>query len=248
MNSDIPISFDLLRDAFSLTEKLLMDEGNNRTITQKITNEVKAVRYEGLLNDMLKAALEDTFEMCSVKKEFKKIDLSVHHGNDIVAAIETKGMVANSHRKDQNRISIDLHGIRTKLYPDKRAANSVHKDIEEISDKIPQGMECPRFEIFVPVIYELYRAGGTDSDWFSERKPWVTLPKFKALRNGMADDLTAWFLREDSRFVLIHFAQSIELRDANQLWIKQSKSRFPKFASLEAYVSFFAFARFIEDV
>ena len=56
-------------------------------------------------------------------------------------------------------------------------------------DKIPSGMACPRFELFVPVVYELYRSGGSRSDWYSEGKPRVTLPKFKELRENMKDDV-----------------------------------------------------------
>ena len=62
----------------------------------------------------------------------------------------------------------------------------------------------------------------------------------------MKDDFAQWFQREDPMIRLIHAAESVELRDANELWLQQSRRKFPKFTSLEAYVSFYAFARFVE--
>lgn len=245
MTSSIPVSEELLRETFALAESRLIGD-DNCTVTQRITNEAKRVQYEGSLNAILLSALSDILPECSVSREYNKIDIAGIHDNGVVVAIESKGTVANSHSSDRNRISLDVHGVRTKLYPDKRDTNSVQTDIAEISSKIPVGMKCSRFEIFVPVIYELYREGGDQSDWFSERKPWVTLPRFKELRSSMKDDLVAWFHGQDPRINLIHAAESIELRDANELWLKQAQHRFPKFKSLEAYVSFYAFARFIE--
>ena len=247
MTSQPPISEDLLRSAFALAERRLIEDENSR-ITRRITNEVKRVQYEGSLNSILVSALSDTLPRCSVRREYNKIDICAITDDGVVMTIETKGTVANSHAGDRNRISIDVHGVRTKLYPDTRDKNSVQKDIADISGKIPAGMECPRFEIFIPVIYELYREGGSQADWFSERKPWVTLSGFKKLRENMKDDLTEWFYREDPRFTLIHAAESIELRRANELWRRQSRRRFPTFRSLEAYVSFYVFARFREHV
>ena len=247
MASHPSISEDLLKNAFSLTERRLIGDDNSR-ITQRITNEVNRVQYEGSLNSIMLSALSDTLPGCSVRREYNKIDICAITEDGIVATIETKGTVANSHAGDENRISIDVHGVRTKLYPDARDQNSVQKDIEGISVKIPIGMECPRFEIFIPVIYELYREGGSRADWFSERKPWVTLPGFKKLKEGIKGDLTEWFKREDPRFSLIHAAESIELKGADEFWRHQSQCRFPQFSSLEAYVSFYAFARFVEDV
>ena len=245
MTSSIPISEELLRKAFTLAENRLRGD-SNRGVTERITNEAKRVQYEGSLNAILLSALSDTLPECSVSREYNKIDIAGIHSNGVVLAMESKAMVANSHSSDKNRISIDLFGIRMKLYPLRHDQNSIHTDMEGISDKIPAGMECSRFEIFVPVIYELYREGGNQSDWFSERKPWVTLPRFKELRNDMKGDFVEWFYREDPRVNLIHAAEAIELRDANELWRKQAQRIFPKFKSLEAYVSFYAFARFIE--
>ena len=45
---------------------------------------------------------------------------------------------------------------------------------------------------------------------------------------------------------LIYAAESVELRDANEHWLQQSQRKFPNFTSLEAYVSFYALARFVE--
>ena len=247
MTSLTPISEALLKDAFALTESRLTGDDNLR-ITKRITNEVSRVQYEGSLNTILLSALSDTLPGCLVRREYNKIDICAVTDDGIVATIETKGTVANSHAGDMNRISIDVHGVRTKLYPDARDENSVQTDIAKVAGKIPTGMECPRFEIFIPVIYELYREGGSHVDWFSERKPWVTLPKFKKLRENMQEDLIEWFHREDPRFTLIHAAESIELQNANELWRRQSQRRFPHFTSLEAYVSFYAFARFVETV
>ena len=245
MTSSIPVSEELLKSAFCVAEQQL--RGNqNYTLTRKITNEVGRVYYEHSMDAIFASTLRQTFPLCSVRHEFNGIDIGVMHEDAIVTAIETKAMVANSHSGDMNRISIDLHGIRTKLYPDKRASNSIQTDIAGISSKIPPGMACPRFELFIPVVYELYRGGGSESDWFAERKPWVTLPRFKALREDMKDDLAQWFQREDPMIRLIHAAESVELRDANEMWLQQSRRKFPNFTSLEAYVSFYAFARFVE--
>ena len=247
MSSLPPISEALLKDAFALTERRLTGS-DNRRVTEKITNEVRRVQYEGSLNSILRSTLSDTLPRCSVRREYNKIDICAVTDDGIVAAIETKGTVANSHAGDMNRISIDVHGVRTKLYPDARDQNSVQKDIADIASKIPVSMECPRFEIFIPVIYELYREGGSQAEWFSERKPWVTLHGFKKLRDNMKEDLREWFHREDPSFTLIHAAESIELEGAYELWRRQSRRRFPQFTSLEAYVSFYAFARFVDVV
>ena len=255
MTSPIPVSEELLRNAFHLAEQRLHGE-NNHTITKKITAEAANVSWEKTLDVIFASAFGDVFPKCSVyrdRPEFNKLDICMVHEDAIVTAIESKGMVANSHSSDGHRNSLDLHGIRTKLYPDKRnwnkkteKHNCVQTDIVEISGKIPTGMKGAHFELFIPVIYELYREGGTKADWHSEKKPRVTLPKFKELRGDMRDDLTQWFQREDPTIRLIHAAESIELRDANKLWLKQAQWKFLQFTSLEAYVSFYAFARFVE--
>ncbi len=250
MNPILPVSVETLQNAFRLAEDRIRGEANT-ALTQKIATEAKAVRYEGSLNAIIKSALSDKFSGYSIESEYpkgvqKKIDLCMIRDNTIAVAIESKGMVANSHSRDQNRISIDLHGIRTKLYPDKRSSNSVQTDIAQIESKILPHLKAPHFELFIPVVYELYRSGGSSADWFSEKKPWTTLPSFKQLRLAMKDDFAEWFYREDPNIQLIHAAESIELREANKFWRKLAQHKFPKFNSLEAYVSFFVFGRFVE--
>ena len=247
-----PISEELLRMAFAEAEDRIRGSANHN-LTKKISNEVGRVQYEGSLNAIVHSALSDVISNCTAHLEFEKIDIGVIHENSIVVAIESKGMVANSHSNDENRISIDLHGIRTKLCPDRRNLNRrtgkhncVQSDIAEISDKIPTAMQSPRFEVFLPVVYELYRDGGSPADIYSERKPWVTLPGFRRLREGMSDDFAEWFHREDPRIRLIHSAEEIELKRANEIWIEQSRHKYPAFTGLEAYVNFYAFARFVE--
>ena len=248
MASSIPVSEELLKVAFENSEQLLRGDANY-SLTRKITNEVGRVSYENNLNDLFSEGLRQALPGCSVHREFNRpngIDIALVNEDGVVVAIEAKGMVSNSHRGDRNRISIDVHGVRTKLYPDKRDKNSVEVDIADIAGKIPENMVCPRFELFIPVVYELYREGGTESDWFAERKPWVTLPEFKQLRGNMKYDLTEWFTREDPSFRLIHAAESVELRNANEHWKRQSQRKYREYKSLEAYVSFYAFARFVE--
>ena len=142
MTSAIPVSENLLISAFALAEKRL-NGSDNYNVAQRITNETKAVRYEGSLNTILVSALSDTLPECSVMREYNKIDICAIHGDGVVVALESKGMVANSHSSDRNRISLDLHGIRTKLYPDPRARNSVQTDIADVAGKIPPGMNLP---------------------------------------------------------------------------------------------------------
>ncbi|MXX53367.1 MAG: hypothetical protein F4Z35_05370 [Dehalococcoidia bacterium] len=119
-----PISKELMKSAFTLAESRLREDENYR-VTHKIADEVKRVQYEGSLNSILRSALSETLPGCAVRREYNKIDICAITDDGIVAAIETKGMVANSHTGDKNRISIDVHGVRTKLYPDPRDANSV---------------------------------------------------------------------------------------------------------------------------
>ena len=144
-----PISEELLKMAFAEAEYRIRGSANN-DLTQKITNEVGRVQYEGSLNAIIHSALSDVVSDCTAHLEFEKIDISVIRENFIVVAIESKGMVANSHSRDKNRVSIDLHGIRTKLYPDRRNLNRrtgkhncVQADIIEISEKVPPAMQSP---------------------------------------------------------------------------------------------------------
>ena len=242
MSSPTQITQGLLKAAFECAEQLL-GSTENRPLARKITNEVGKVSYENNLNDLFLVGLQQTFPECSVLKEHKRIDLCVIDRGGIVAAIETKGMVSNSHKGDRIRLSTDVFGINVKL---NRKTSSVKADMAGISDKLPVEMVIPRFELFVPVIYELYREGGTEQDWYAERKPWVTLPRFRQIRKNMKDDLIEWFNCEDPAFRLVHAAESVELRGANELWKRQSQRKYRDYRSLEAYVSFYTFARYVE--
>ena len=62
----------------------------------------------------------------------------------------------------------------------------------------------------------------------------------------MRDDLADWFDRKYPEIRLLHAAESIELRGANEHWLEMSQDKYPEYKSLEAYVSFYAFARFVE--
>ena len=75
----------------------------------------------------------------------------------LVVAVEGKMMVSNS-TKCAIKNSIDVYGIKDKL-------KGVKKDIADIGEKIRQGKVAPHYyEIFVPIVYELYRTGG-QSEW-----------------------------------------------------------------------------------
>ena len=244
------ISEDTLKSAFALVDERIRGNSNHE-VMRAVANDARRANYEGSLNRIIHSALSDVFEDCCVysagqPRELHSIDICVVQNNDVVAAIESKGTVANSHNSDKHRSAIDLHGIRTKLWQDKRSPNSIQNDIKEISQKIPKSMNCPRFEVFVPVIYELYREGGNPSIWFSERKPWVTLPKFRDLRVRLKDDLESWFYSQDPQITLLHATEFVELRGANENWLRTSRARHPQFTSLKAYVSFYAFTRFVE--
>lgn len=244
------VSEDSLRNAFALVEERLRGDSNDE-VMRAVANDTRRANYEGSLNRVIHSALSDVFEDCSVysagqPRELYNVDICVVENNDVVVAIESKGTVANSHSSDSHRSAIDLHGIRTKLWQDKRSQNSIQNDIKDISEKIPKSKNCPRFEVFLPVIYELYREGGNPSVWFSERKPWVTLPKFRDLRIRLKDDLESWFFSQDPQIKLLHATESVDLTRANEHWIRTSKAKHPQFASLEAYVSFYVFTRFVE--
>ncbi len=236
--------------AFTLVEERLRGDSNDE-VMRAVSNDTRRADYEGSLNRIIHSALSDEFGDFSVysagqPRELYGIDICVVQNNDVVAAIESKGTVANSHKSDSHGSAIDLHGIRTKLWQDKRSQNSIQNDIKDLSKKLPKSMNCPRFEVFLPVIYELYREGGNPSVWYSERKPWVTLPKFRDLRARLKDDLESWFYSQDPQIKLLHSTEFVELRGTNEYWRKTSKSKYPQIKSLKAYVSFYAFTRFVE--
>ncbi len=240
MDTTDPVSMEMLKKAFSLAEKLLRCEDENRCITTKISNEVGKVPGEKIVNDVIAGALRDVFPCLDVKMEHKRIDICLMNGDrEIIASVEGKMMVSNS-TKYAIKNSIDVQGIDVKLNSDK---NSVKKDINNMHKKI--GKLVDHYEIFVPIVYELYRTGG-ESEWIEHRKPWTTLPKYKSVREGLTKDFAQWFQEEDNSIKLIHATEPIELWDANKMWLEQSKCMYPKYKSLEAYVSFFAFGRLVK--
>ena len=244
MDTTGPVSMEMLKKAFSLAEKRLNDK-KNRFITEVITNEVSIVAQEGLVNAVIARALHDEFPCLDVKIEYsgnkgkKRIDIGLmNKEKKLVVAVEGKMMVSNS-RKYAIKNSIDVYGIKDKL-------KGVKNDISDIGEKIQQGKVAPHcYEIFVPIVSEFYRTGG-ESEWTQNRKPWTTLSKFKCVRKELAKDFAQWFQEEDNSIKLIHATEPIELRDANKMWLKQSKWMYPKYKSLEAYVSFFAFGRLVK--
>lgn len=238
------VSREMLKKAFSLAEESLSGK-KNRFITEVITNEVSIVAQEGLVNAIIARALHDEFPSLDVKIEYsgnkgkKRIDIGlIDKEKKLVIAVEGKMMVSNS-TKCAIKNSIDVYGIKDKL-------KGVKKDIADIGEKIRQGKVAPHcYEIFVPIVSEFYRTG-SQSEWTQNRKPWATLPKFKCVREGLAKDFEQWFKEEDNSIELIHATEPIELRDANKMWLEQSQWMYPKYKSLEAYVSFFAFGRFVK--
>ncbi len=78
--------------------------------------------------------------------------------------------------------------------------------------------------------------GNDKPEWYSELDP-PAVPPSRTL------DFSQWFKEEDNSIELIHATGPIELRNVNKMWLKQSKWMYPKYKSLEAYVSFFAFGR-----
>lgn len=247
MSFPLPVSLESLQYAFALAEDRIRGEDNS-SLTQVITNEAKNVRYESSLNGILRSALSDTFPGYSVLTEYSNVDICVMQSASPIVAIESKGMVANSLSREDAGNPLDLHGINTKLNRDARDENSVQKDIDEIGRKLPNQMDRPLFELFVPIIYEFYRSGAvSDRDIYSGRKPWVTPWEFKRLRLDLKNNLTSWFHKEDPQIGLIHAAEFVELRDANDLWRKQVGQKFPGLSISQAYVSFYAFGRTTYD-
>ena len=237
-----------LKEAFALAEDRLRHE-SNLTITQVITNEVSSTGgHEGLVNAVIAKSLHDVF--CAdfvVETEVKRIDICVLDSHRrVVAAIEGKAMVSNSHRADRYSNSLDVHGIRTKLHSNKQSSNSVEKDVLEVENKIASvGPVIRHHEIFVPIVYELYRKGGED-EWTKESKPWTTHDKYLKARKFLKRDFNRWFSdRYPGQFKPLHCTEPIELIGADRLWRKQSGWRYPRYESLKAYVSFYAFRRFV---
>lgn len=237
------ISIRKLKEAFSSAEDRLKGE-RNRLITEVITNEAFAINGEGLISAVIARALHDTFSGRFVTEtEVKRIDLClIDNESRVVVAIEGKWMVSNNTTRDNRdgfKNSLDVHGIRASKL------GSVEKDITGLGDKIRKiGKVIPHYEIFVPIVCELYRTGGED-EWFKEKKPWTTDPRYEKVRRNLRRDLTKWFTSKDDAFKFIHATERIELVDANHFWQEQSAWLYPKYKSLEAYVSFYAFGRYV---
>ena len=164
----------------------------------------------------------------------------ITHEGRIVSGIECKGMVSNSHRSDGLKDSLDVWGIK------RRKLSLVEADIEGIGDKIKSA--SPHWEIFVPIVYEIYRQGATDTELYEERKPWTTHQKYKRLRKTLKRDFTQWFERiYPSEFTLIHVADRLEFVNVGEIWSELCEGKASCTPVSEAYVSFFAFGRYVEE-
>lgn len=251
-----PIHIELrhsLKDAFDLAKEKLRGDEWNRRITEEVANDSpnRNVRWERSLDNLFEEALSEQFSSCHVcpqwqrsnRRNSTRIDLCVVCDGQVTVAIECKGMVANSVAGESNRMtSLSVHGITNKL-------DDVEKDIRGIRRKLGRHWSKSHFEVFVPVIYELYRPGSGNEPAKRDVKPWITLPRYRDVRDNLSADLDGWFQKwsvRDTAFEIIHQTEPIELRDANQLWRERGYKHYPRFRSLEAYVSFFAFGRFVE--
>ena len=238
------ISDRSLKRAFASAEKMIAGD-RNRFITKVVTNEVSSLGvYEPLINAVIARALYD--ELSSrfvVETEVNRIDAcALDNSGSIVLAIESKGMVSNStNGRGCPANSLDVHGIKT------RKLGEVEKDINGLENKVSKN--CPvvsHHEIIVPIVYELYRSGGEDRR-AGDTKPWTTPPAFRNLSKDLRRDFRDWF--DDNypgEFKLIHATKAIPLIGANELWQEQSAWHYPKYRSLETYVNFFAFGRYVE--
>ena len=247
MGTQNPISMDSLKEAFSLAEERLKGE-SNRSITQSIVNEKGRVQYEKSLDKLYIAALSDIFDDCEIRPKYG-IDICMADAQCVIAAIECKGMVSNAGESDAFGNSLDVTGIRNKIWPNQWIKTTLTSDIEGIKDKIPYGATNPTLEIFIPGIYEIYRKGASKRELFDvKNKPWTTHPKFKKSIRTLDEDLKEWFQDEyPDEFISIHATEPIELLNSNQLWLERYRGEEPWAPISEAYVSFFAFRRYIEN-
>ena len=235
------ISMDSLRETFSLAEEMLRGESNH-FVTRGITNESGSVRYEGLLNQLYVSALSIVFPGYEVEREHSDIDICVLDEGQVVTAIECKGMVSNARSRDLPITRpLEVHGIRT------RKLGSVGEDIDGLEKKLLKTEKIPHYEVFVPVVYEIYRRRATKSELHAEKKPWTTHPQFRKVRGYLKEDFSDWFERRYSDgFTLIHATRPIELKNANQFWLERFEGKEPWTPINKAYVSFFAFGRYVE--
>ena len=240
------VSATRLGSAFRLAEDILRRSGEeNRRVAREITDERKRrIEWEGQLNQVFKSAFESEFSTPSydVKLEdFERIDICLTRNGQIIAAIESKGMVSDDHTKRPPAFATSVGGIKRKLN------KMVQADIDGIDEKLQRtGAVGSHYQIFIPIIYELYRQGG-EHEWHVQKRPWTTQSSYKDVRKGLDGELKRWFKLRDNRFELIHgTSDPIELWDANQLWLEQSSAKYPEYTSLEAFVSFFAFGQYVE--
>lgn len=240
MSDSCKVSSETLSKAFEAAEAYLRDAGND-VVAETIANEVGVIRYESILDSVLAESLRG--QNLDTRQSYSRIDLAVIDGSMVAVAIECKGMIANSHSRNGDAVPLDVHGILTKLEPSKRSTNCVKTDMDRLTDKIPRGQRCSHLQVFVPVIYELYRTGG-EEEWHRERKPWTSHSSFRDLRTSLKQDLIGWFHRQDDSCELLYATtEPIFLKRANEFWLRYSKAEYPKYHSLEAYVQFFAFFR-----
>ena len=239
------ISMDSLREAFSLAEEMLRGDWN-RTFAQSIVNERGRVQYEKSLDKLYMSALSSIFPDCETRPKHR-IDICMTKAGRVVTAIECKGMVSNASENDVFNNSLDVTGIRNKIWPNQWIKTTLTSDIEGIKDKIPYGAANPTLEIFVPGVYEIYRKEAkTYRELFDvKNKPWATLPKFKKARRTLYRDLEELFFQDEypDEFTSIYATKPIELLNANQLWLERYTDVEPWAPISEAYVSFFVFGR-----
>ena len=239
------ISYKSLKRAFASAERMIADD-RNHFITKVVTNEVSSLGvYEPLINAVIARALyEELSPRFVVETEVNRIDIcAMDNSRSIVIAIESKGMVSNStNGRGYPANSLDVHGIKT------RKLSEVEKDINGLENKVIKNrLVVSHHEIVVPIVYELYRSGG-EGRRAGDTKPWTTPPAFRNLSKYLKRDLRAWF--DDNypgEFKPIHATKAIPLIGANELWQEQSAWHYPNYKSLEAYVSFFAFGRYVEE-
>ena len=233
-----PISMDSLREAFSLAEEMLKGDWN-RTIAQSIVNDtLRSIQWENSIRVLFASVLSEEFPDCGVQESNRDLDIKITHEGRIVSGIECKGMVSNSHRSDGFKDSLDVWGIK------RRKLSLVEADIEGIEDKIKSA--SPHWEVFVPIVYEIYRKGATDAELYEERKPWTTHQRYKGLRQTLKKDFTQWFEgKYPSEFTLIHAADRIGFVNVGEIWSELCEGKASCTPVSEAYVSFFAFGRYV---
>ena len=87
---------------------------------------------------------------------------------------------------------------------------------------------------------------GTKTSGLNTKNPGLPCRSSSVFGKGLLKTSSNGLKEEDNSIELIHATEPIELRDANKLWLEQSQWMYPKYKSLEAYVSFFAFGRFVK--